>query len=193
MQTLTKAAAKTATIDKNRLGMLLFLVNEAVFFGLLIFAYINYRNSVGAGPNAANSLDVGTTSIFTACLLASSLTIWLADKSLARGSHLGVIGWLLATIALGATFLVGQGLEYARLLSQDVTVSRNLFGTTFFTLTGFHGFHVFVGLFMLTILAGFAIAGHYKGGKSSSLGAISLYWHFVDVVWVVIFSLVYVL
>src|SRR5207253_1207119 len=98
---------------------------------------------------------------------------------------------LVATIALGAIFLVGQGIEYAGLLSSDVTVSRNLFGTTFFTMTGFHGFHVFVGLVMLTIVAGFAFAGHYKGGRSAALGAISLYWHFVDLVWVVIFSVVY--
>ena len=174
--------------------MLLFLVNEAVFFGVLIFAWIRFHNEAvaGPGPNASNSLDPGITSIFTVCLLASSITVWLADRSLERGSGGAFRAWLLATIALGAIFLVGQGLEYARLLTSDVTVARNLFGTTFFTMTGFHGFHVFVGLVMLSILAGFALAGHYRGGKSAALGAISLYWHFVDIVWIFIFSLVYV-
>lgn len=191
MKATMSTIGKLDAIDRNKLGMALFLVNEAVFFALLIFAYINYRSQFNAGPNPSSVLEPGITAIYTVCLLASSLTIWFADKSLERGSHGGLIAWLVATIALGAIFLVGQGLEYARLLSQNVTVSRNLFSTTFFTMTGFHGLHVFVGLIMLTILAGLALGGDFRGRKSSALSAVSLYWHFVDAVWVVIFSVVY--
>lgn len=179
-------------IENNTLGMALFLVNEAVFFALLIIAYITYRNSVTNGPNAANSLDPLFTFIFTIALLASSFTVWRADKSLERRDHRGLVIWLLATIALGLIFLIGQGTEYWRLLTDNVTVSRNLFGTTFFTLTGFHGFHVFVGLVMLSILAGIALTGRLKGPRSGALSAISLYWHFVDVVWIFIFSIIYI-
>ena len=184
---------KLARIESNTLGMLLFLVNEAVFFALLIIAYINYRNSVTSGPNAANSLEPLTTSIFTAALLASSFTVWRADKSLEKRNHTGMLLWLVATIVLGLVFLIGQGSEYLRLLTNNVTVSRNLFGTTFFTLTGFHGFHVFVGLIMLSILAGIAATGRFKGPRSGALSAISLYWHFVDIVWIFLFPLWYLI
>jgi len=179
-------------IESNTLGMALFLVNEAVFFALLIIAYLTYRNSVIVGPNAANSLDPLFTLIFTIALLASSFTMWRADKSLEKGNHRGLILWLLATIALGLIFLIGQGWEYWRLLTNDVTISSNLFGTTFFTLTGFHGLHVIGGLIMLSILTGIALTGRFKGPRSGAVSAISLYWHFVDVVWIFIFTIVYI-
>ena len=98
---------------------------------------------------------------------------------------------LFATVLLGAIFLYGQGREYQRLISQNVTISRNLFGSTFFTLTGFHGLHVFMGLVAITILFGLALAGTFKKPHSVAIEAISLYWHFVDVVWIVIFATVY--
>lgn len=188
---------KIANIEKNTLGMALFLINETVFFALLIFAFINYHAAPTTptgpnGPTAANSLEPGFTAIFTAALLASSFTIWRADKSLERSNRRGMAIWLAITVALGLIFLVGQGWEYWRLLTSDVTVSRNLFGTTFFTLTGFHGFHVFAGLVMIGILTFFAFRGEFKGTKSGALSAISLYWHFVDVVWVIIFSIIYI-
>jgi len=99
--------------------------------------------------------------------------------------------WLLITIVLGATFLAGQGLEYAHLLTHDVTISRDLFGSTFFTLTGFHGFHVLVGLILLSTLLGLAFLGRKKEPSLGGIQAIAIYWHFVDAVWVVIFSIVY--
>lgn len=184
--------AKLANIEKNTLGVLLFLINETVFFALLIFAFINYRHETTSGPTAAQALEPGTTALFSVALLASSFTIWRADKSLERKSRGGVVMWLGATVALGAVFLVGQGMEYWRLFNSDVTISRNLFGTTFFTLTGFHGFHVFAGLVMIAILAGLALSGRFKGSKSGALSAVSLYWHFVDLVWIIIFTVVYV-
>lgn len=182
-------------VEKSKLGMGLFIASEATFFLFLILAYVYFRRSVTAGPTAANSLDPLKTGIYTIFLLASSLTVWLAGRSLQRGSSRMLRVWLLVTVALGAIFLFGQGREYARLLSLDVTVSRNLFGTTFFTLTGFHGFHVMVGVIALAVLLGLAVAGQFIGeGKerrAEAVEAISMYWHFIDAVWVVIFAVVY--
>lgn len=182
-------------VEKSKLGMGLFIASEATFFLFLILAYVYFRRSVTTGPTAANSLDPLKTGVYTIFLLASSLTVWLAVRSLRRKSRRMLSVWLLATVALGAIFLFGQGREYARLLRLDVTVSRNLFGTTFFTLTGFHGFHVLIGVLALAVLLGLAMAGNFIGeGKERravAVEAISMYWHFVDAVWGVIFAIVY--
>jgi cytochrome c oxidase subunit III len=99
--------------------------------------------------------------------------------------------WLLGTAMLGMTFVGGQVFEFTTFFHEGLTIKTNLFGTTFFTLTGFHGFHVFIGLVMLTILFGLALRGAFRGPHSSALESISYYWHFVDLVWVVVFSVVY--
>lgn len=178
--------------DKNKLGMVLFISSETIFFTLLILAYLYFQGAAaGDGPTAASSLDPLTTGLFSLFLFASSFTIWRADRNLARQNRTGLLTWLLATIGLGLIFLAGQGVEWRQLIAEGTTVSRNLFGTTFFTLTGFHGFHVLVGLVALAIVAGLAWAGDFEGPQSSAVESISLYWHFVDVVWVVIFSVVY--
>ena len=117
--------------------------------------------------------------------------MWRADKSLAARNSRRMIVWLGATILLGLVFLVGQGMEWRHLFSEGTNVSTNLFGTTFFTLTGFHGLHVMIGLIALAVLLGFSLAGDYRNGESRAFTVISLYWHFVDVVWVVIFAVVY--
>lgn len=182
-------------LDKNLIGMAFFIASEAVFFGLLIFAFLYYKGDFfnqpsGAAPNE-HVLDPARTAIFTIALLASSGTLWLAERALHRGNQLLMRVMLIATVALGAIFLIGQGSEYYHLINENVTISSNLFGTTFFTLTGFHGFHVFMGLVALTILAGLALAGWFQGRHSVALTAISWYWHFVDIVWIAIFSIVY--
>ncbi len=179
-------------VDRVRLGMICFIASETIFFGMLITSYVYFRLSNDATPNARTSLDVGRTAIFTAVLLSSSLTNWLADRSLQRQNQRGLVVWLSATVVLGAIFLVGQAWEYAQLLGDQVTVSRNLFGSTFFTLTGFHGLHVFVGLVALTTVAVMAGRGWFRGPRSGAIESISLYWHFVDVVWIVIFTLIYI-
>ncbi|MCA1667580.1 MAG: cytochrome c oxidase subunit I [Thermomicrobia bacterium] len=183
-------------INTNIQGTALFLASEAVFFVLLILAFIYYHKnffneSSGSPPNAGRVLDPVKTGIYTVCLLASSLTIWWAGHSLKRGNQRMMRLSLFATVILGAIFLYGQGREYQHLISQNVTISRNLFGSTFFTLTGFHGLHVFMGLVAITILFGLALAGAFKKPHSVAIEAISLYWHFVDVVWIVIFATVY--
>ena len=178
-------------IEKTKLGMLLFIASEAVFFASLILAYIYYSGFYDDWPNGVAALQPLTTGIFTLALLSSSATLWLAERSQSRGRRSGLRLWLLTTIVLGAIFLIGQGFEYAHLIENNVTIGSNLFGSTFFTLTGFHGLHVFSGLVALAILLGLALSRRSMGRAGSALVAVGWYWHFVDVVWVVIFSLVY--
>ena len=179
-------------MEKNRMGMLLFLASELAFFGTLIMAYIYYNGGPIEGPTAATSLRPGLAGLFTVALLLSSGTLWLAERSIARRNQTGLRLWLLATVVLGAIFLVGQVWEYLQLIREEVTIDRNLFGTTFFTLTGFHGFHVFSGVVALAVLLGLAFRGVFRGPHSVAVETIGLYWHFVDVVWIVIFLLIYV-
>jgi len=174
--------------EKNRQGVVLFVVSEAIFFLMLIMAYVFYHRSHGNGAQAAQVLDPLRTGAFSVALLASSLTLWRAERRVRSGHPAGA--WLAATFALGAIFLVGQVREYLGLVHRDVTISRDLFGTTFFTLTGFHGLHVAAGLVVIAILCGLALAR--RGAfVDTGIEAASVYWHFVDGVWVVIFAVVY--
>ena len=159
---------------RARLGMAMFLLSEAVFFFMLIAAFVYFRSASLAA--AAANLNLGTAAIYTVCLMASSFTMW---RAAATGSRI----WLMGTILLGAVFLFGQGSEYLRLFQQKITISQSLFGTTFFTLTGLHGLHVFVGIVMLAILLGLE--------RPVAVETVALYWYFVDVVWVAIFAIVY--
>ena len=161
-------------IDKYKLGMLLFIASEATFFVFLIVAYLYFRGSVNGGdggPTATTSLDPMKTGLFSVALIGSSVTLWLAGRSLARARHTMVRVWLVLTVVLGGAFLLGQGMEYARLLSHHVTISRNLFGATFFTLTGFHGLHVLLGLVMLSVLLGQAVVGSPTDTRSAAVEA----------------------
>jgi heme/copper-type cytochrome/quinol oxidase subunit 3 len=178
-------------MEKNKLAMLFFISSEAIFFILLILAYMILHNNVLAGqPTAVSSLDPLKTGFFSLFLFASSFTIWRAEKSLRRENG-RFSRWLAATILLGIIFLFGQGLEWVNLIGQGITVSVNTFGTTFFTMTGFHGLHVIVGLIGLTILLGMAARGGFRDPESPAFASLSYYWHFVDAVWVVIFGVVY--
>ena len=163
------------------LGVAVFIASESVFFLAIVLAYLAYRDA-GLVTAKAN-LDVPRTAIFSVALFSSSATTALAARRASRG-------WLVATIALGTVFLVGQGSEYARLLASGIGPGRELFGTTFFTLTGLHGLHVLVGLMALFAL----LAAHMRRPyalRPVAFEAVGLYWHFVDAVWVVVFSVVY--
>jgi heme/copper-type cytochrome/quinol oxidase subunit 3 len=176
--------------DENRLAMILFLISEGVFFLFLIIAYAFFHASQKTGPTAANSLEPLTAGAFTVALLGSSFTMWRAEKNYARGRVSAFRSWLGATILLGSIFMFGQGREYFGLYQKNVTVSRNVFGSSFFTLTGFHGLHVILGLITLLILFGLAFQRSERP-QQSAVRTIALYWHFVDWVWVVIFSVIY--
>jgi len=175
--------------DKNLVGMLSFIASEATFFLMLILAYLFY-NVVAPFGGKAVVLDVQKTGIYTLCLLASSVTLWRAEKSLQRGREGSFKRWLAGTIALGGIFLIGQGLEYAHLWQTGVKMNTSLYSTSFFTLTGFHGLHVCVGLLALLILLRLAMMKDFRK-PAEAVASIGLYWHFVDVVWIVVFSIVY--
>ncbi len=175
--------------DRTRLGMFLFIASEGVFFLLLVLAYVTYHREHGNGPTAASSLDVARTGVFSVFLLASSGTMNLAVRGFRGGARGRLAAGLALSFLLGLVFLAGQGWEYAQLLRADVTISRDLFGTTFFTLTGFHGLHVLLGLVMIATLLG--LSRRAEGPRPGAVEAVSMYWHFVDAVWVVIFGVVY--
>jgi len=175
--------------DHHRLLMIFFICSESVFFLSLIVAYVTYHGASGTQPG--DVLSVLRTGLFSVALFASSATIWRAERAHRRREGGRMRFWLLATIALGVIFLFGQALEWRGLIAGGVTLSRDLFGTTFFTLTGFHGLHVIVGLIALATLTAIGFAGELDGGDEVALSTVSLYWHFVDAVWVVVFSVIY--
>jgi len=174
-----------------RLASACFIVSEAMFFLLLIAAYIVFNRTAAAGDSGSRMLEVGRTGFFTVLLLASSVTLWRAERGLRMSDQVAFLRWLGVTLLLGGVFLVNQALEYAGLLRRGVTINSNLFGSTFFTVTGFHGLHVLAGLIVLAI---FFVLGRQRtlsDRQSDALGAVGYYWHFVDVVWVIVFSVIY--
>jgi heme/copper-type cytochrome/quinol oxidase subunit 3 len=167
--------------DRNLLGVAIFIASESVFFLAVVLAYVAYRDAGLATAKA--TLDVGRTALFSVALFASSGT--MAQAARAESGR-----WLVATVALGAIFLVGQGSEYARLLGEGIGPGSALFGTTFFTLTGLHGLHVLVGLVALVALIAASLR-RPRAVHAAAWEGVGMYWHFVDAVWVVVFSVVY--
>lgn len=180
-------------MQRTKMGMAMFLLSEVPFFLSLILAYVYYAGAMRNGPNAATSLNLPVTALFTVALLSSSVTLWRAEHSLAQENQRGARVWLTLTIVLGAIFLAGQAHEYAALFGKNITVASSLFGTTFFTLTGFHGLHVLAGLIALLVLLSLAWGGRLGRKRMLALETVGMYWHFVDGVWIAIFTLVYVL
>jgi cytochrome c oxidase subunit III len=177
--------------SRGRVGMFSLIAAEAAIFTIFVVAYIFYTGKSLSGPMPK---DVLKLPIFnTVCLLSSSLTIHLAVRAL-RNAKVAVFGlWWFATIALGAIFLFGTGREWHHLIfDEGLTISTNLFGTTYYSLVGLHAFHVIVGLIALSIGMIFTLLGKVKAEHSERLDVLSLYWHFVDAVWVIVFTVVYV-
>jgi cytochrome c oxidase subunit 3/cytochrome o ubiquinol oxidase subunit 3 len=167
--------------------MVAFLVSEVAFFSTLIVVYLTFLGRDTVGPTPREALTLPLVILTTICLLSSSGTIHRAEKSLEAGDPSGFRKWWAATIGLGFAFLAGTGYEWYDLITKDgVTISRNLFGTTFYTLVGFHGLHVTVGL--VTMLVVLLLR---PGPDRRGVQLVSWYWHFVDAVWVVVFSVVY--
>jgi cytochrome c oxidase subunit III len=178
--------------DRGKVAMVGLIIAESAIFTIFVVAYLFYVGKSLTGPTPREVLE--TPIFYTICLLSSSLTIHFAAKSLARdrvGAFLGL--WVL-TIVLGGTFMYGTGQEWHRLIYEHgLTISTNLFGTTYYSLVGLHAFHVTAGLVMLCLVAIFAVAGRVQVEQSRRVEVLSLYWHFVDAVWVVVFTVVYVL
>ena len=193
---IVPAVSPMATVEWNlpargKVAMTALIIGESAIFTIFVVAYLFYFGKSQSGPTPKQVLEIP---IFgTICLLSSSLSIWRAERALAKGRVRSFAAWLALTIALGATFLIGTSMEWKKLIYQDgLTISTNLFGTTFYSLVGLHAIHVVVGLTMLTSVLLFALAGQVSQEHSERLAVISLYWHFVDVVWVVVSSVVYV-
>ncbi len=171
--------------------MWLFLGSECLFFGSFISAYLLYRDRSVVGPYPKDLYDIPFTSVSTFVLLMSSLSMVLALAAIQRGDLRQMRVWLLATSFLGIVFLSGQAFEFTEFYREGLTLHQNMFGTTFFVLTGFHGAHVTVGVLILMSLWAGSLRGHITEESSLNVELAGLYWHFVDVVWIVIFTLVY--
>jgi cytochrome c oxidase subunit 3 len=177
---------------KGKVAMACLIVAESAIFTIFVVAYLFYLGKSLTGPTPREVLE--TPIFFTICLLSSSLTIHFATKLLERGQRGGFLLLWLLTIVLGGLFLFGTGREWHRLIYEHgLTISTNLFGTTYYSLVGLHGFHVSAGLVMLSMVLLFGLAGRVGPEQSARVEVLSLYWHFVDAVWVVVFTVVYVL
>ena len=177
---------------RGKVAMASLIIAESSIFTIFVVAYLFYIGKSLTGPTPREVLE--TPIFFTICLLSSSLTVHYAGKSLEKGKHNAFLGLWSLTIILGGLFLFGTGREWHRLIYEHgLTISTNLFGTTYYSLVGLHAFHVTVGLIMLLIVAIFAFAGRVGVEHSRRIDVLSMYWHFVDVVWVIVFTVVYVL
>jgi len=189
---LPASEAQWVLPPRAKVGMLSLILAESAIFSIFVVAYIFYIGKSLSGPTPREVLEVPILN--TICLLSSSITIHLAVSALRKGRTGAFTGWWLATIALGLKFIVGTGQEWHHLIYHaGLTIRTNLFGTTYYSLVGLHGFHVIVGLVMLSIVLAFALARKVKEEHSERLDALSLYWHFVDAVWVVVFTVVYIM
>jgi|SRR5579872_2311457 len=190
--TVAGATLEWSPPDRGRIAMLSLIAAESAIFAIFVVAYVFYFGKSLTGPLPKDVLSVPI--VYTICLLSSSLTIHFAGKSLRGGEVLTFGVWWLATIALGAAFLYGTGTEWYRLIyTEGFTISTNLFGTTYYSLVGLHAFHVIVGLVTLIIVMIFTMTGDVGSEHAERIEVLSLYWHFVDVVWIVVFTVVYVI
>jgi cytochrome c oxidase subunit III len=177
---------------RGKVGMACLIAAEAAIFTIFVVAYLFYSGKSLTGPTPREVLE--TPIFYTICLLSSSLTIHFASKLLERGKRGGFLVLWFLTIILGCLFLYGTGQEWHRLIYDlGLTISTNVFGTTYYSLVGLHAFHVTAGLILLSIVLFFGLAYRVGPEQSARVEVLSLYWHFVDGVWVVVFTVVYVL
>ena len=178
-------------VNTPKLGMWIFLASEVMFFSALIAAFLMYRLR---GPADANHvLNIPLTAFNTFVLLTSSMTVVLALAAAQRNDQAKLRLWLLISLLFGGTFLSVQMIEYFKLFEEGLTINSNMFGTVFFTLTGFHGTHVLIGLLWLVGIIVQAFRGRFSATYSMSLEIFGLYWHFVDIVWIILFVIVYLI
>lgn len=180
-------------LSNNKLAMWLLLGSECLLFGGLISTYMLYRGRVGTGPTPDQIYDIPFTSVSSFVLLMSSLTMVLAVSAATRRDDRNTNLWLTVTALLGATFVGGQVYEFTAFYKEGLGFTTSLFGSSFYTLTGFHGVHVLVGIIMLMTLVTMINKSKIPGDKAETVEMVGLYWHFVDVVWIVIFTLVYLI
>src|SRR5437867_9384865 len=184
----------TATgLDNRKLAMWAFLGSECLLFGALISTYLLYRGRSLTGPYPKDVYDIPYTSVSSFVLLMSSLTMVLALAAIQRGDQEKLRAWLMATALLGMTFIAGQVYEFTRFVEEGLSIKSNAASSAFFTLTGFHGAHVTGGILMLLSLFGMSLDGRLPPERAETVELVGLYWHFVDIVWIVIFTVVYLI
>jgi cytochrome c oxidase subunit 3/cytochrome o ubiquinol oxidase subunit 3 len=179
-------------ISNTKLGMWLFLASECLLFGGLITTYLLYKHPL-EGPTPHEIFDIPFTSTSSFVLLMSSLTMVLAVSAIERGEHQRMRVWIGATAVLGATFIAGQIYEFTVFVREGLGFTTSRFSSAFYTLTGFHGIHVTIGIIMLVSLVLLSLRGKIPEHRAETVEIVGLYWHFVDVVWVVIFAVVYLI
>jgi len=176
---------------RGKVAMASLIIAESSIFTIFVVAYLFYLGKSLSGPTPREVLE--TPIFFTICLLSSSITIHFAGKSLERNNRAAFLALWSLTIVLGVLFLFGTGMEWHRLIHEHgLTISTNLFGTTYYSLVGLHAFHVTAGLIMLTVVLIFGLAGRVGQDQFRRVDVLALYWHFVDAVWVVVFTVVYI-
>jgi cytochrome c oxidase subunit 3/cytochrome o ubiquinol oxidase subunit 3 len=184
----------TATgLTNEKIAMWAFLGSDCLLFGALISTYLLYRGRSVVGPFPKGVYDIPYTSVSSFVLLMSSLTMVLALSAIQRGDHRRLRIWLLTTALLGTVFIGGQVYEFTTFVRKGLLIRTNLFGSSFFVLTGFHGTHVFFGVLMLMSLFSLSVKGRLPQSRAQTVELVGLYWHFVDVVWILIFTLVYLI
>ena len=177
---------------KGKVAMACLIIAESAIFTIFVVAYLFYLGKSLTGPTPSEVLE--TPIFYTICLLSSSLTIHFASRFLERGKPSAFLALWFLTIVLGGLFLFGTGREWHRLIyERGLTISTNLFGTTYYSLVGLHGFHVLVGLICLSAVMAFTLFGDIQPQHTYRIHVLSLYWHFVDVVWIVVFTVVYII
>lgn len=191
-QPLVETHEPAEGLELRKLAMWVFLSSEVIFFGSLIATFLVYKNKSVAGPGQ-EILNIPLTGVNTFILIISSLTMVLSLASAINDRQRQLKLWLLATIMLGTVFLSIQGYEYFKLWSEGLTPTANLFGSAFYTLTGFHGTHVLIGVIILLGVLLKALLGGFGPKHYLPIELAGLYWHFVDLVWIVLFTLVYLI
>jgi cytochrome c oxidase subunit 3/cytochrome o ubiquinol oxidase subunit 3 len=177
----------------RKTAMWVFLGSECIFFGSMIATFLLYRNTTNGGPEAGDLFDIAFTSASSFVLLMSSLTMVLAHNAFERRDSRQLRVWLAATALLGATFLAGQIFEFTEFVHEGLTVSTSPFGSSFYMLTSFHGAHVAIGVLLLSAMFILSLSGRLYADRGLNVELIGLYWHFVDIIWIVIFTVVYLL
>jgi cytochrome c oxidase subunit 3/cytochrome o ubiquinol oxidase subunit 3 len=177
---------------RGPVAMLSLIVAESAIFTIFVVAYLFYLGKSLSGPTPSQVLQIPWVN--SICLLSSSATIWRSEQAIKAGLIKRFSTWWMATVVLGAIFLVGTAQEWRKLIETDgLTIHTNLFGTTFYSLVGLHAFHVVAGLVMLGLVLAMALAGRIKAIHAERIKVLAIYWHFVDAVWVVVFTVVYLL
>jgi cytochrome c oxidase subunit III len=181
------------TATDGKVGMWVFLLTDAMSFSGLLLGYGILRSQSHNWPNPAERLGIPSTAVMTFALICSSVSMVLALESAKMRNRKATLQWLGATIAGGLFFLLGQVREYTNLIHEGHVFSQDQFMSTFYSVTGFHGLHVFTGVSYLTVIFIQTLRGKYTNGDYNNIEICGLFWHFVDLVWILVFTFVYLI